>query len=562
MTVKGRFRDSRNKWVYPDDINTDKLDLNDPLVREGIQGLTQDGDEHWNRQVGRHQAALNVHDNLDALIDKEIEDIQIGSLLDKAWRETEADDQLNASIAALERQQGGVLPVKAEHLLDPSSKMMTSEMQRNRDLIMHGRLPDSPYPDRFAGASLIDDYRGELGIDGPYRDASEVRGTTSVGAGIDPIFADDLVNEYKGKNKNALKNVKRDGVRTEYLTPEDTEELYKLWAKSVEQENADRAAVAQSRGWDNWLNADINKTQFENFASEYYGQQALKVAGMRPVADSQRYRYGQGSKTVGTDRLLEMSRGLTDSELELAADLRYLDKQGNVRVADHQHGSRVGIEFPTMEELEGTGASHRDNTPEGLVAKEPNQSININVLKGDTFGNDRQRFAGDLIAAARRRASVGASTNLDDLMKDIEAQQGIRPKRGKPYPNDVNKYRAGKLLSSGKVSGRQNGLHQYRIDDLLYGIGDNWTQGTAYRMIPDNYLLVDTEKAREEVGRQMATGESKGLYWPYGGNKATISPTIKSLKDAGAAKDLLSPASQSQFSEPYNLGSRGYASAW
>ena len=55
---KPRFQDSKGKTIYPDMLPSGMLNMNDPLIREGIDGLELDSDSHWNRQVNDYKNLL------------------------------------------------------------------------------------------------------------------------------------------------------------------------------------------------------------------------------------------------------------------------------------------------------------------------------------------------------------------------------------------------------------------------------------------------------------------------------------------------------------------------
>ncbi len=104
-----------------------------------------------------------------ALIDEiqaEEADKLLSGLMEKAYIDVENDIQQDISRNAVRADiSAGKLDdeVDIDKLLSHSSRSKTSEMLRNRQLIMEGTLPTTPNPDRFEGRDITG-----VGINGQY----------------------------------------------------------------------------------------------------------------------------------------------------------------------------------------------------------------------------------------------------------------------------------------------------------------------------------------------------------------------------------------------------------
>ena len=131
-------------------------------------------------------------------------------------------------------------------------------------------------------------YEERSGIDGQFKTSSEIR--RQVQGGIDP--------------ETGLLDINRGDVYTEVYSPAMVEKAYKDWANK-----------GGSRG-------DTSREAFNNEFGEYYGQQALKLAGFKSPNDDDRsysvklarareVNSGRENRGAGgTDRLIEYNRGL------------------------------------------------------------------------------------------------------------------------------------------------------------------------------------------------------------------------------------------------------------
>ena len=364
-----------------------------------------------------------------------------------------------------------------------------AEIERNRRLVQ-GTIditPVAPY-----NTALGAEVQG-LGIDGAFKPDSTVRLHTQYANTGDTV----LLPEVAGYGIQPL------GIATEYLSP------------------ATEAALLQASG--------KAPAAFNRVLGEYYGQQALKLAGNTPVPDAERSTNVVNSpnhpnSTLGTDRLIETQRSVMGQDVGPAAgDYRYLDNDGYLHVGDYQ----VATHKP----------GNRDIPIKLQLAKESSLSP----------ANTR-RFAGELQKAAQGRKSIDTALGLlldagvlPQLVQRSYKFDGTPPKSG--YT------RAGKVTSDGNRMGALNvpietgGQHRY--DNILFGIKGQKALGQIGGGVPDAYYQVDTQAARNFLAAVANEGGlTKGpsaINIGADGSIYTNTP-LSDLERAGVAVNLLNQA--------------------
>jgi hypothetical protein len=475
-------------------------------------------------EKGQRMAGEQLDNNLEALITKARGSLQaeadgyvkLGEDGFDNYGEKQALAEQDKRIRlADEERYGGERPYLASKFNSSDSGSITAEQKRNRMLIMEGKLPTAtslPY-DSFKGNEIRPEYEG---IAGNFDETSEARIQTRVGEQLDPLL--DIDDLQEGEIANTLE---RNGGITEYLSPDGYNKLYKDWKTSVNKEN------------NNWR-TDTSPLVFNQFLSEYYGQQALKVAGMRAPVDGLRSNIvidagpNHKSSTLRTKRLLEMSNSMLNPEIQNAADFRWIDKDANVVIGDNQSRLiRPGIE-PT---------------------------IPMNIFKASKFkDNDKQEFKGNLIQALNTVKANNTNGTLDDALKLMNTNNQLgKVRRTTDQVKRQGGTRAGKITSSGAFMGSANDGHigkQYRMDKVLYGLLNASRPNNALG-IPVDYQMLDTNDAR----RALVDDPSiiKDVQIKNGIGKGEIIATLDNLRKAGAIKSLLNKSDLGQMIQPYSL---------
>ena len=389
------------------------------------------------------------------------EELRLSRLVD------EAEEQLRQRAIA----QAVHPEVKIDALIDGTSR--TTEQQIARRLVFGdgklGRLGSLP-PDRFMGEDLR---VYQLGVDGPIKPDSVVAGGTTA----------DL--------EGGVLNVHRNGVLTEYLSPEAEEKLFNAWSQ---------------------LNPG-GRSGFNSAMSEYMGQQMLRTIGATPVAPRDRSdkvvqgirkdpgcrpeRLPESQSTASTDRLIENSVGLMSPDIDLSGDFRYM-MDGEVRVGDMQAGN-------------------------------PEDTVRLNLLKSmHGPGTDIRSVRENWNAVAGRLEAVGVAPTAERVIKSMLAQ-GLLP--GIKQGSSGVGVRGGKAMSASPLFADQNRESQFRYDDILYGHSSPARRKQARGYIPEDVILVDTRKA----GDALAVSPVQ-LF--ASGDELNAAPKIKDLIAAGAARRL------------------------
>ena len=368
-------------------------------------------------------------------------------------------------------------------------------IERNRRLI-NGTIdsdPVAPYRE-VTGA----DVQGR-GIDGPFKKDSTIRLHTEYGKTNDPVLLPSA-EQY---------GIRETGLRTEYLSPQGEQELFDRFAKEMR-------ADPFKRGQD-------TPESFNRAVQEYYGQQALKLAGNKPVADRDRsynVRKDAGkhkNTTLSTDRLIETNASMLGGDVgRPAGDYRYMTPEGQLKVGDYQ------------------GADYTD------PRRPMDATIRLQLIKGSKMSPEqRTRFAGNIREAASQVADI------DDALK-IMQQRGQLPELVMPeIKQNKRRYfrdgtedkrlgmRAGKMMSDAPFMGQLNKNDQHRYEHVLYGLQGpalgRLGQGGA---VPQGYYNVNTADAR----RYMA--DNVGNVRQGADGSAFMAPTLADLLNAGVATDI------------------------
>lgn len=328
--------------------------------------------------------------------------------------------------------------VSVEGLINGTSR--TAEQQVARGLLFDGVMPDVLPADRYAVADLAD--RTQRGVAGPFQpDSAVLQGTTG---GLD---ADGVLDVVHTAN------------RTEALSPEGEERLFQAWRQ---------------------LNRGGTRQNFNEAVGEYTGQQILKAIGNKAVLDHDRsiasMNAPAGISTMGTDRLVENSRGLLDRTIENSGDFRYVDPQGYITVGDYQTGN-------------------------------PEDTLRLNLLKAVTLADRSQaiNFQDNWKAAGKSLMRKGMNPTPDNIVTEMRMtgtlpeylKLGTEP--GRPG------VRAGKILSGNPQTSRRNRDNgeygeQYQYNEVLYGHTDPVIRKGPKGYIPQDVILVDTAGVNKVMG--------------------------------------------------------------
>jgi len=378
--------------------------------------------------------------------------------------------------------------------------------ERNRRLINDSinNDPVAPY-NTVKGAQV----QG-LGIDGQFKPDSDVRIHTQYGDTNDTLLDDD-VKQF---------GIRETGVQTEYLSPSAEDNLYKEWRKREIQGAADK-------GWKKPTEDNLSRENFNRFAGEYYGQQALKLAGNTAPSDSQRsygiQRAGRShpSSTLGTDRIVENSRALTAPEIKNSADYRYVTPQGELTTGDFQ----VQTYGPGQAPL--------------------STDVRLQLIKGGNWaGEDRpNRQGASRIAQKLENVSEGI-TDIDQAFARLGQSEQIPPLvRGniKQRYDSKGQYgiRGGKLTSNAPYLGQQNFDDQHQYDNVLYAVQAAQRLNDAGGSVPQGYYNVNADTARQHAAQLAQQGQLGGVLHMGNDGSVFIKKPLQALLEAGVATDLV-----------------------
>lgn len=359
--------------------------------------------------------------------------------------------------------------------------------ERNKRLIM-GTIDDSPVaPYNTVRGSEV---QGR-GIAGPIKPDSNVRIHTEYGNTGDALLDTDV----------AQYGLRELGVNTEYLSPQTSQQLYSQWAS---QQRADPYTKEQS-----------SVEHFNRSIGEYYGQQALKLAGMKPVQDVDRsfnVKRDNGrnaNSTLGTDRLIETNASLLGGDVGMpAGDYRYYRPDGTVAVGDYQ-------------------VSNYDSNP--LDA-----AIRLQMIKGSRMRpRDHDQFASNLRTAAQESSNIDEALALMNRREQIPNLVTGNIKRNNPREQRYG-MRAGKMMSDAPFMGQLNHNDQHRYEHVLYGLNPTkallTTPGAGG--IPTAYVDVNTGNVREYMNDNVQDARMGA------DGSAFIRSDLRSLLNAGVATNL------------------------
>ena len=394
--------------------------------------------------------------------------------------------------------------VSLSGLMGGSSR--TAEQQIARSLLFDGVMPDVLPADRYAVADLAD--RTQLGVAGPFQsDSTVLQGTTG-----------GLVKQITENGPEDFLEIGHTPNRTEMLSKATARKLYSEWESSPSGQEAlnqiyDKVDNPRYRNITERDVPGLMAEQFNAAVGEYYGQQALKAIGVRPVADNQRSTYVQNNErgpyaaklagsryvspqesTLGTDRLVENSVGLLDDDIDFSGDYRYV-RDGKVKVGDYQTG-----------ELRDT--------------------IRLNLLKSvRTSKEQRDNFERNYNSLSRKYKSAGVNPTPEIIIKGMVAQGQLPEIQiGSRYDRGI---RGGKALSGTDLFAPYNKDRQYQYDDILFGHNTPEQRRAPGGYIPRDLILVDADKTNTALGQMNVT--------PRMGGEVNVTPKIQDLVDAGAA---------------------------
>ena len=372
--------------------------------------------------------------------------------------------------------------------------------ERNNRLIM-GTIDDSPVAPY--NTVMGNEVQGR-GIAGPFQPDSNVRMHTEYGNTGDALLDADA----------AQYGLRELGINTEYLSPEGAQDLYKRWAAEVQP--------TQRRG--DKRQDTVNN--FNRFLGEYYGQQALKLAGARPVADRDRsynVRMDNGrnpNSTLGTDRLIETNASLLGGDVgRPAGDYRYAFPDGTIGVGDYQ-------------------VSTFTNNP--LEAE-----VRLQMMKGSAMPKEMRRGFVDNL----RQEAQGAKS-IDEALFKMK-QRGLLPelsqgeiKQNRARPGDSG-MRAGKMLSdawfmgAANMNDRNGNPGQHRYQHVLFGINDAAKQESMPGVVPSAFYDVNAEAARRYMAENAGTADIRINDNPLNGDGSTYYlEKARDLLNAGVATNL------------------------
>jgi hypothetical protein len=377
-----------------------------------------------------------------------------------------------------------------EAFLDPANPSQTTEQQIGRQLVFDGQMPENIPPDRIIGSHVTPN--GVLGIDGGFKSDSEVRRHT------DAVMLQDALD------------VLRSDVRTEVLSPDSIRDVYDKWA-------------------DNAFRGQTSIGHFNAAAGEYYGQQALKLKGYSAPSDENRSFASKKAAdrrneatTVGSQRLIENSRQLTDKDVSQSADFRVTYPDGSVNAIDYQMGDK--LDLPT---------------------------VNLNVLKGSNITADSlPQVEREMVRVAQQLETYGIKPDMDLIMTQLQKEGILAP----TVMTSIEKgTRAGKFMSNAANIGQLNKDDQHRMAGVLYGLSSPGKMSEMYGMLPDEFRYYDSEDVRNYLGSQYAKGGDN--LRAFTKNRTGMPGNLYyNVDTAGQPGGLLNESTNLQFSEPYTFG--------
>ena len=400
----------------------------------------------------------------------------------------DADEEFQEQMRQLgiAEQIHGKKPLAA--FLDPANPSRTVEQQIGRQMVQNGVVPASIPADRILGINAQD--IPQSGIDGQFKDDSEVR------------------RHVTGELNDDVLDLTRKDVYTEFLSPRGRQQAYDDWEPYNSRQNS--------------------LSFFNRAASEYYGQQALRLTGATPVSNKDRSKatqwhghQGNPASTINTDRLIENSSQLTSKDTDFSGDFRYYDKDGKLTVGDNQTG---------------------ELNPDG--------SVNFNILKKSNLGGaDMNQVKSQMVDIAQEYKRQGISPTLDLILGKMMQKGDLAPlvKGARGVGT-----RAGKLTSSGNIMGAENDNDQYRYEKILYPITPKGAIHHDEGYLPESFRMFDTEKIRSALGKLLAKGgDGINLFQHGKAGDIQLSVPVPMSNPNGYLRDN---SLNRQFSQGYSFG--------
>ncbi len=359
---------------------------------------------------------------------------------------------------------------------------------------------------------------------------------------------------WGGPEVSVFKNA-GDAVFTEKLNREGRDKVNKAWKDRT------KSSFRYGKANDYERRQMLSDTKFNNFAGEYYGNQyhILKGDTKPDIEDRsgfvQDYQSGMNNSqeyNPNVDpndprykhRVTEGYSRLDEDELQEKADFRYV-RDGELIVGDYE-------------------------TSAYWESDQGNQLIKMNLFKNHGLTSNQVNELMPLIDnVAIERANLGQSLDIGEIINEaMNRTQVITSPSGDTYSNPermqmVNNYRdatqkgnvrPGKILNDADSIGDQiypqeqragnlgRSKSQDRMEEITYGYypiprGYNGSptkvadinSNDPRAMIPQEIISIDTRKAREHIGMQVAKRASRDLNGkPHRPTKAgTLETTYK-----------------------------------
>ena len=423
-------------------------------------------------------------------------------LLAKAYTEVdpmlwnEADElqyQQERVMLADEARYGGMdnIPYDPKKYFKTSSQSKSAESKRNQQILATGQAPKAVPYDSFMAEDM--NYRSDRpGIDGKYQPGSEVRVHTVKGNASEPNL------------EGNVPIIRRTNVWTEMPSQAGLEKLYDDFKVSAAEHNRKDKRFA----------AGNSIEAFNRTLAEYYGQQGLLLSGRTPVSDAERSdgvkrRAQRGDATaMGTNRLIEQTRGMNDDEVFFEKDYRYKDKDGRVIVGDSQ----------TLPSANG-----RSNYVWGDIFN----AARLDSSLSENEGIGLKRAIMDKAADVRSR---GGDEGMDRVIKELIEEDVL------PDINSVGNIKSGKQqgVALGKATGKSkifskdvnlgNNPNQKELDEIIFSeLPTNFKTKIGAR--PINMTIVDTEGMNRAMIDPTILNERAIQHWAIN-DIETVNPNL------------------------------------
>ena len=401
----------------------------------------------------------------EALSDDWMEDIRLHGLEQDMLEEAVEQNRQLGIVNAIHGEK------EAAAFMDPNNRSRTTEQQLYDDLVLRGEMPDIIPPDRIYGRDVSDSIKeAQPGFAGQFQDGSEIR--RDVSGSLSP---------------NGTLNLNRGEVRTEIPSPGELDDIYDGWVERREG------------GWEARAN-QTNRSDFNNLAAEYYGQQGLKLRdGIDPSAqmiDSQGMR------------------GVANSE---QGDFSFTDRNGNARVIDNQQRERKS----------GMG-----------------DSLSMNLLRQSALRPGDEKELISLMDIHSRRLGTN---NVDTILRSVFDEKGLEITSD--FKTAVKGgVRPGKHLGNSSIGEEAYAnVPRNQIQGVLYNIVDDFSDD--YGMLPKDLVQVDNDQVMKYLGNLVNTGKLNDANFRIsntGGLSIEAPNTFKGLASTN-------PSQMAQLSEPFAI---------